>query len=154
MSRLIRPPEGDFTREEHKWREMLSKVAALFLSGDAVLPGLTYAPTITAAGVMVISAVSGDRRYVPFGRLVFLNINITFETSSLASGDLYVTLPLTLPAKNTGQAFACMTNDGGEDGGFAWLSSTTQITARKKDRSNWGIGAGRGLSITGLYEAA
>jgi hypothetical protein len=119
--------------------------------GDWSLSGSDF----SAGGSMGVDNVTITRaKYAQFGKLVWIHLAVTLETTGTADNDLYVdALPVTAAAAN--QLLSCRIEDGAATvAGFAFLSTTGQIQIRKYDASNWAIGADRRFYITGVYQAA
>lgn len=109
----------------------------------------------TAGGSMTIADVTITRAYyAAFGKMVWIFLQANMTTGGTADNDILIDgLPVTAAYAN--QVLQCMVSDGDTvKTGLAWLSSSTQIDVRKADASNWGLGAGRYIYITGMYQAA
>jgi len=84
------------------------------------------------------------------GKKVSLSLAGSFTTTGSASTDIVVTLPRTGAVAND-QVFACHIYDTSLLAGIAYVSSSTQITIRKPDSSNWGIAASKAIKVAGHY---
>jgi hypothetical protein len=109
----------------------------------------------SAGGSMGVDNVTITRaKYAQWGKLVWVCLQVTLDTTGTADNDLYVDdLPVT--AAYSSQVLSCMVADGAaKTEGLAFLSTTGQINIRKPGAVNWGIGASREFYITGVYQAA
>lgn len=114
-----------------------------------VLP--SWSPSVSASGSMGVSSWSTViANYHRQGKKVSLSLAGSFTTTGSASTDIVVTLPITGAVAND-QVFACHIYDTGLLAGIAYVSSSTQMTIRKPDSSNWGIAASKAIKVAGHY---
>ena len=138
--------------------EAIADVAISRAANPLGWPGwFNWTPTITASGSMTI--VDSDitlAKYCPSGRSLVVNINITFETGGTANNSIYTSSPCPLAA--TGRALSANVRDATSGtplsgaGVTAEISAAWQLVARKGDASNFGIGAGRQVQLSGTVE--
>lgn len=115
----------------------------------------SYTPTIGAGGAMTISAVSISKaRWCVVGNMLLLDVIATFTTDGFASDTITLSVPpeyLMLLGVN-GCAGSCSVTDTDTRPGTYASTSTTTITIKKGDLSNFGLGANRGIGIQLFYE--
>jgi hypothetical protein len=119
----------------------------------------TYTPTIVKVGSLGFTSTTIVRaRYwrIPFVGLAWVNVVVSGTTSDDGGGLGITTIGITPPinAALDGQCLATTVVDGSSQGGGSWFQTTSQIYVRKPDGGNWGIGAGRVIRVSGLYEVA
>lgn len=121
---------------------------------SAITLWTSWSPTYSASGSMTYTSVSNNSvKYMQIGRTVFINVDFQGTTGGTASNGILFTLPVTALTA-TGRGGAVVTDGATAVGGYYFLSSTTQITVRKYDASNFGLGGTRQITLEAFYEAA
>ncbi len=116
-----------------------------------------WTPTYGASGSMTYGSITTNvARYKRIGNTVFFCIDATGTTGGSASNGITFTLPVETKNANGLTTGAGRAVDGGVSLSAFWFTSgsTTVASVRKYDSSNYGLGAGRAISLSGCYEAA
>jgi hypothetical protein len=115
----------------------------------------SWTPSYSASGSMTYTSVTTNRaKYLQLGKLVFFTLSATGTTGGTASNAIIATLPVT--AAYSPIIFAGGYDDGGGTAltGIGQGSGTGSLAVSKADKSNFGLGAGRSIYVSGVYEAA
>lgn len=112
----------------------------------------TWVPTYGASGSMTYTSVSTTyARYRDDGDKIEFEIRASGTTGGAASNYLTFTLPVS-PA-NPSTPFYGFVIDGSSAATFTfWDAGNTFVRVNRYDNSNYGLGAGRILQISGSYE--
>lgn len=119
-----------------------------------------WTPTFSASGTLTYSSTTiYFARYRRVGNSVEFNLSVTGTTGvSSASDTIYFTLPIApknLGSQSTEGSFTARVTDSSAVSGYAFYDeSTVAIGVRKYDDSNWALGSGRLLHVSGVYEVA
>lgn len=113
---------------------------------------LSWAPTVTCSGSMTFaSATQSEYIYrisgIGGGNRISLYIGSTFTTGGTASNEIYYTIPWT--ADDASDQYACQggyAHDSANVAAWGGFNTATKTYNRKYDSSNWGLGAGRGVT--------
>jgi len=113
-----------------------------------------YAPTYSANGSMTYTSVSTTHaKFCVKGNTVEVNVFGTGTTGGTANTALYATPPITIA---TSAALSCAARDattGGAPVGTGSANASLGVLAvRKADLSNYGLGTGRIMLISGVYQ--
>jgi hypothetical protein len=132
---------------------------AMLSTDDGELGGawLDWIPTVTAGGSMTVSSVSVVvARYIQIGKMIYFTVRLSMTTGGTADNDILFTLPVaTKDTTNTVSVGNGFVTESATVGAFAFSgSSGTVADCRKYDASNFGLGAGKIVAITGHYEVA
>lgn len=111
----------------------------------------TWTPTYGASGAMTWGTITtAHARYCQIGKVVFFDIIATGTTADAASDGLTFTLPST---PTNASRDACFTYDNLFVSGIYYgNAASADITVKKYNNSNFGIGANRGFGVKGFYE--
>lgn len=114
-------------------------------SGSAAPAGvgaMTYVPTINFA------------RYFQIGKSVSFTLSATGTTGGTPNPQISFNLPITCKAAVVNTVFATFVNDGGSNiSGYTFIASQTTARITKFDATNFGLGSGRIIQVSGSYEA-
>lgn len=116
---------------------------------------LNYSPTASGSGSMTISSlVINYAKYKRVGNLIYWIVSISFTTGGTASLSVFVSSPTTMDSASYETGSGTFVDTGNAMGAFAYAANTTTFTCRKYDASNWGLGSGRLLNLSGFYKEA
>lgn len=114
-----------------------------------------YSGTVTyaASGSMTYTTVTtAYYKYFQVGKMVWFQMAASGTTGGTASTDILFSLPVTAASANG--AFTAWYGDSGNRPGLGFFNSTTQGGVGKVDGTNWALGAGKLIRVSGCYEAA
>ena len=113
-----------------------------------------YTPTVTANGLMTISALSIlDARFLKVNRAVHLQYSLTFTTGGVANTNINITLPVNSVASGIGRVFAAPSYDVAWRVALVQFGSATEIIQlQDMVASNWNLGAGKYVSAFVTYQ--
>ncbi len=116
----------------------------------------TYTLGVSGDGTMPFAAATVDRAvYLVRGDLAWVSVSLVGTTSGTASTTVGVGLPVAASQDN--QPFATLVQDGAgwrPGVGYVPSSNFSAVTVAKSDGTNWGLGAGRRVSLAGWYRRA
>jgi hypothetical protein len=119
----------------------------------------TWSPTLGATGSMTWTSTSVTwAKYIQIGKNVYFRVKATGTTGGTASNALTFTVPIAANTEmitgfaSVGPAYV---GDSVSTMGFSFFNnSTTEVAVRRYDGANFGLGASRSITVTGVYEAA
>ncbi len=123
------------------------------------LPGTeNWTPSYGAAGSMTYTSVTTDyAKYFKFGKWIIFRIKATGTTGGTASNYVTFSLP-TAPATAAIAQFSAMIFDTSLSGdvslGHAFNLTGSTVGVFNFNNSNWGLGTGRSIYVSGLYEVS
>lgn len=114
----------------------------------------TFTPGTGAGGTMTYTSITTNMaKYRREGGLIFLCLDVDGTTGGSADPSIIFNLPVAAPA--TGHALSAVAVDGaGQFLGASAVATGSVCTVKKYDASNWGLGAGRKIYVSGVYPAA
>lgn len=114
----------------------------------------TWTPTYSAGGSMTYTTVTTLlAQYQRHGSTVHFRAYALGTTGGVASNELRMSLPVTAVGNTSGFGGFVIDGAGVDIGGFGYLQSTTTLGARRYDNANFGLGANRGIVLSGTYSA-
>jgi len=139
-----------------------SLATAHYALSDTAHDGTAWAdfiPTVSGGGSMTWSLTATQYRWRRQGTTVFVQAHLVGATGGSASNALVFDLPVA-PSSNYSRPInigAVSVNDSTSftaSPGFAIYAraSTLSVMVYKADRSNFGLGAGRYITVSGQYE--
>lgn len=115
----------------------------------------TWSPGYHGINSMSYTSVTTNvARYIKIGKLVFFYIDAIGTTGGTPDVQLGFDLPITALQSTLGLAGTATAADTTTIAGLCRFTSTSIAYVYKYDGSNWGIGANRGIRVTGIYESA
>lgn len=139
-------------------RRIISQMlgADLWLKREDIVQS-KWEPEFSASGSMTVIPTSVDvSAYVaiPLLSLCYINLIATLTTGGVASHSILFSLPF--PAKFAKACFAAVVVDGSFDTARAQTSQVrgSLVTVNRGSATNWTLGTGRVISISGLYLTA
>jgi len=116
----------------------------------------SWVPVVTAGGAMTVSAlVITKARYHRVGKTVDVQLNIGFTLGGTASGLILVTLPPGLRSLDANQYGGAWLTDGAYTDGYVRADGTNPnsgLMIARKDSANFGLGAGKAVSLAYTFE--
>jgi len=110
----------------------------------------TWSPTYGGSGSLTFTSVStAVAQYQRHGSLIVFNLTATGTTGGTTNTALTFTAPVSLSGGTP--ALAAYATDTVLTGGAAYFSSATTVEVKKADASNWGLAAGKQISVNGVY---
>ena len=126
------------------------------VSQQTTIAWADWSPSYGASGSMTYNPVTTHTaRYIQLGKVVFFFLRASGTTGGTASTSIYFDLPINVNSSQSISVGDCKLIDGSNLSGFTyWVNGSSVVYVEKYDRSNWGIGAGREICVTGCYEVA
>lgn len=108
-------------------------------------------PSVSAGGSMtIVSSSINHSSYSIINNVVFFECKITLELGGTTSNEVIISLPYA--AQNDVVMTAHCTDAASEVSGSALtIGGTTTLKVRKYDNSNWSVGTGRVIRVSGSY---
>lgn len=151
------PPSSPFFdvagRLQPYWYVYLQSLGANVLTLQQAFTNFSsWMPTVSGTGGMTVSNVEmQEARFQQIGNVVSVYVALTFTTSGTPAHDVLISTPIT-PSSDGGLLLASIT-DGGQVNGQATINGA-YIQVGWFDGADWGIGAGKGIVVSGTYRSA
>lgn len=114
----------------------------------------SWTPTYGASGSMTFTSVTTNfALYVIIGSICYYMIYASGTTGGVTSTDITFTTPRTIVSGGYTGAYV-RTGATGGIAGMVYPSSSTVITVRKYDSSNWSLDASAAFGVTGFFTIA
>jgi hypothetical protein len=150
--KTIRTPLGNTLRTGQIYTGRITEV--LYDGTDFILISphngelTSYTPTFGTSGAMTFTSTNIIyARYQVHDGFYTFDISFNGTTGGVASTTITCTIPFA-PVDFTAGGFHCMIGDGGYVNGVAETSGTT-LSCKRVDGANFGLGAGRGATVSG-----
>lgn len=156
---LVRGLAGTTDVQHSSGQSVQSAFSSLHLGDAAKISQATawtdWVPTYSASESMTFGTITTTQaRSIQLGKLVFFTISFIGTTAGPVSYGIDFTLPVTAKSAIS-QGGGCAVKDGGGYMSGSWsLTDTTHCEIRTTTGANFGIGANRGTTMNGFYEAA
>lgn len=116
----------------------------------------TWEPSFRANGSLTLSSVEAEiAEYLEVGNLIWIWVVASFTTGGVASNTIYFTLPkkANLKGGTYRSPFSACITDSTDIAAQSRLNSQDEVEIKKYDNSNWGLGTGRKIFVSGCYQA-
>lgn len=111
-------------------------------------------PIVSGLGGMNISGLAvQEARFQQTGNVVTVYVAVTFTTGGTPSPYVLISTPVAPVGPPDGGLLTASITDGGQVDGSAILNGA-YFQVSKYNGTNWGIGPGRGIILSGSYRAA
>ena len=115
----------------------------------------TWVPSYSASGSMTYTSVTTTKaRYMLVGKTFIYELRASGTTGGTASSTITFTLPVTLQSNDSQSCGSSIVTDGATISGVSFPGSTTSVSIRRGDASNFGLGTGRNIAVSGTLETA
>lgn len=146
--------QESLARQQNKTRakikeESLSDIPSTFSDAEH-----TWTPTFSCSGSMTFTNTTIHfAKYFIIGDLVFFQLKAEGTTGGTASTAIYFTFPTTAESSSGTPFSANYIDGGGARVGTSYQVDSTKGAVLHYDLSNWGLGSGRTIYVSGVYRS-
>lgn len=134
-----------------RWRVELVGLADTETNVGELFIWKDWVPTFTASGTMTWTTINNSyAKYINVGKVVFFTLTATGTTGGVASTALRFTVPIN-KGLSTSSGVSGIATDPGNIACVGAFGSDDRVDVYRYDGANWGLGAARGVTITGFY---